>query len=141
MTQAGKEDFMLQGQMTKNVRKKGKFSIILREDDSNQCSYKINRHLFDTLKKYLAPFRSYQSKPRKIRCIETGQIFYSAREASYWVEANRKIAYSREASYWVEANRKIAYCDMNLIKQTCKGKQKTSYGYHWVFVEDSNNVL
>ena len=93
MTQARKEGFMLQGQMTKNVRKKGKFSIILREDDSNQCSYKINRHLFDTLKKYLAPFRSYQAKPRKIRCIETGQIFYSAREASYWVEANRKIAY------------------------------------------------
>ena len=125
MTQAGKEGFMLQGQMTKNVRTKGKFSIILREDDSNQCSYKINRHLFDTLKKYLEPFRSYQAKPRKIRCIETGQIFYSAREASYWVEANRK----------------IAYCDMNLIKQACKGKQKTSYGYHWEFVEDSNNVL
>ena len=70
-----KGSFMLQGQMTKNVRKKGKFSIILREDDSNQCSYKINRHLFDTLKKYLEPFRSYQAKPRKIRCIETGQIF------------------------------------------------------------------
>ena len=32
MTQAGKEGFMLQGQMTKNVRKKGKFSIILREE-------------------------------------------------------------------------------------------------------------
>ena len=107
---------MLQGQMTKNVRKKGKFSIILREDDSNQCSYKI---------KYLEPFRSYQAKPRKIRCIETGQIFKSAREAGYWVEANRK----------------IPYCDMNLIKQACKGKQKTSYGYHWEFVEDSENVL
>jgi len=31
------------------------------------------------------------------------------------------------------------YCDMNLIKQACKGKQKTSYGYHWEFVEDEIN--
>ena len=36
-----KGSFMLQGQMTKNVRKKGKFSIILKEDDSNQCSYEF----------------------------------------------------------------------------------------------------
>lgn len=105
-------------------RKVKKFSVILKEDDTNQCSYKIDRRVFDTLKKYLEPFRSFQTKAKKIRCVETGQVFNSAREASHWVE------FVRETNY----------CDMNLIKQCCKGKQKTSYGYHWEFVEvqDSN---
>ncbi len=92
-----------------------KFSITLRENNANPSSYKVDRKIFDTLKKYLEPFRSLQSKAKKIKCVETGQIFNSAREASRWIEFVRE----------------IYYCDMNLIKQACKGKQKTSYGYHW----------
>lgn len=41
--------------------------------------------------------------------------------------------------HWVEYVHETDYCDMNLIKQACKGKQKTSYGYHWEFVEDEIN--
>lgn len=102
--------------------KQRKFSITLRENDTNSCTYKVNRKIFDALKKYLEPFRSLQTKAKKIKCIETGQIFNSAREASHWIEFVRE----------------INYCDMNLIKQACKGKQKTSYGYHWEFVDEES---
>ena len=105
------------------LNKQRKFSVTLKENDSNSCTYRISRHLFDTLKKYLEPYRSFQAQARKIKCIETGKIFNSAREACHWVE------FVRETDY----------CDMNLIKQACKGKQKTSYGYHWEFVEDEIN--
>ena len=100
------------------LNKKRKFSITLRENDSNSCTYRVNRKIYDTLKKYLEPFQSYQPKPRKIKCLETGEIFNSAREACYWLEEKLK----------------MSYCNMDLIKQACRGKQKTSYGYHWEFV-------
>lgn len=99
-----------------------KFSITLRENGANSCTYKVNRKIFDTLKKYLEPFRSLQSQAKKIKCIETGQIFNCAREACHWLEAKHNI-----------------YCRMNLIKQACKGKQKTSYGYHWEFIEEKTD--
>ena len=35
--------------------------------------------------------------------------------------------------------RETCYCDMNLIKQACKGKQKTSCGYRWEFVKEESN--
>lgn len=60
--------------------KQRKFSITLRENNANPCTYKVDRKIFDTLKKYLEPFRSLQSQAKKIKCIETGQIFNSARE-------------------------------------------------------------
>lgn len=103
--------------------KQRKFSITLRENGANSCTYKVNRKIFDILKKYLEPFRSFQTKAKKIKCVETGQIFDSAREASRWVK------------FVIETD----YCDMNLIKQACKGKQKTSYGYHWEFAEEELN--
>ncbi len=106
------------------LNKKRKFSITLRENDSNSCTYRVNRKIYDTLKKYLEPFRSYQAQPRKIKCVETEEIFNSAREACYWLEEKLK----------------MSYCNMDLIKQACRGKQKTSYGYHWEFVEDSNEM-
>ena len=98
------------------------FSITLRENDANSYTYKVSRKIFDILKKHLEPFRSYQSMAKKIRCIETGKIFNSAREASHWVE------FARETAYY----------DMNLIKLACKGKQKTSHGYHWEFAEEES---
>lgn len=103
------------------LNKPHKFSITLKENDSNSCTYRIDRKLYDKLKVYLAPFRSYQAQAKKIKCVETGKIFNSAREACNWLK------FVRETDY----------CDMDLIKQCCRGKQKTSYGYHWEFVIDN----
>ena len=45
---------------------------------------------------------------------------------------------SRKASEWVSEIRENFYnaCNSDLIKQCCRGKQKTSYGYHWEFVKE-----
>lgn len=94
------------------------YTVILREKQTSIGTFKIPQNLYDRLVKELEPYRTHAQEAKKIRCIETGQIFKSAREASHWVMDNNK----------------IEYCDMNLIKQTCKGKQLTSYGFHWEFV-------
>ena len=96
----------------------GKFTIMLKENDESQGTYRINSRTFDILKKYLEPYRSLPPKTRKIRCVETGKIFNSAREASDWVEFVRE----------------ISYCNMDLIKNACRRKG-TSFGYHWEFVD------
>lgn len=109
---------MVETKFNQTVQKTNKFSVTLRENDINSCTYRIDQKLFDTLKKYLEPFRSMQPKPRKIKCVETGTIFNSAREASDWVEFVRE----------------IAYCNMDLIKNACRRKG-TSFGYHWEFAD------
>ena len=104
----------------KDLKSKKLYTVILKQEDIKMASYKISPQRFHVLLKKITPFRSLQEQSKKVRCIETGQIFENVRAASHWV------AFVRE-NY---------YCDMNLIRQACKGKQKTSYGYHWEFVEE-----
>jgi len=59
------------------------------------------------------------SEAKRVKCIETGTIFNCAGEAGNWVK------FAKE----------IYYCNFDLIKKTCKGKQHTSYGYHWEFAD------
>ena len=66
--------------------------------------------------------KSLHNVPKKIEAIETGQIFENARKASEWVSFIKEYGYNK--------------CDSDKIKQCCRGKQKTSYGYHWEFVKD-----
>ena len=55
---------------------------------------------------------NYNSK--KVRCIETGQIFNCERCANEFLGKTVK-------------NRNISAC--------CRGERKTSYGYHWEYIE------
>ena len=48
---------------------------------------------------------------------------------------------ARAASKWIAFVRETDYCDMDLIRLRCCGKQKTSYGYHWEFVENTIEVI
>lgn len=100
-------------------RAKNKYTVILRDNENEtQKSYRINQRIFYMLDKNLEKYRSYSPEPKKIKCVETGQVFNSAREASHWVEDNTE----------------TEYCNHLNIKQACKGKQETSYGFHWEFV-------
>ncbi len=83
-------------------------------------NYRVDIKRFNKIKESVEKYRSIGHICKKVRCIETGQIFENAREAARWV------AFAREMSY----------CDFGLIKQCCRGKQKTSYGYHWEFVNE-----
>lgn len=101
---------------------KNRCTVTLKQDDSGTIkTYRINDRLFYMLEKSLENFRSTSPKPRKIRCVETGEVFESARKASKWVE------------FVLE----ISYCDFNLIKAACKRQNGKSYGYHWEFVNEN----
>ena len=101
--------------------KKETYIVSLKENNLNAGTYRVNKTLFQLIKKQVAPYKSEQIKPRKVKCIETGKVFESASKASDWVRFVNE----------------LYNCDANLIKQACRGKQKTSYGYHWEFVIDN----
>ena len=103
----------------KEFKTKNLYMVILKQEEIKMGSYKISPQRFHKLLKKIKPFQSLPAPSKNIRCLETGQIFENAREASKWA------AFVRECDY----------CDSDLIKQCCRGKQKTSYGYHWEFVK------
>lgn len=84
--------------------------------------YKVEEKQFNDILDKIEKYRSIGHICKKVKCIETGQIFENARMASRWVSGIRENYYNA--------------CNFNLIKQCCRGKQKTSYGYHWEFVKD-----
>jgi len=104
----------------KEFKTKNLYMVILKQEEIKMGSYKISPQRFHKLLKKIKPFQSLPAPSKNVKCLETGQIFENAREASKWA------AFVRECDY----------CDSDLIKQCCRGKQKTSYGYHWEFVKD-----
>ena len=106
-------------QYTKPVKTKvKKYTAILMQEDIKMGTYKLNKRQLDSLISKIKQFRSLPEPKKKIRCVETGKVFDCARDASEWVEFVRE----------------IDYCRMDYLKLACKGKRKTSYGYHWEFV-------
>ena len=94
---------------------------IFYEIQKDLGSYKISSEKFNLLMEKIKPFRSLQEQSKKVRCLETGQIFENARAASNWV------AFVRE-NY---------YCSIDTIRLCCRGCQKTAFGYHWEYIENS----
>lgn len=94
--------------------------ITLKQEGVLMGNYKVDEKRFNKVKENLEKYRSIGRICKKVRCIETGQIFENAKVAAKWA------AFARERSY----------CESDLIKQCCRGKQKTSYGYHWEWVNE-----
>ena len=92
--------------------------ITLKQEDVLMGKYKVEEEQFNQIKEKVEQYRSIGHTCKKVRCIETGQVFENAKMASRWVSEIRE-------NY---------YCSSDQIKQCCRGKQKTSYGYHWEFV-------
>lgn len=99
---------------------KSKYRITLKQEDIKMGTYKLPEEMFNSIKTDIEQYRSFGYPSKKVRCIETGQIFENAGIAAKWA------AFVRERNY----------CDQDLIKQCCRGKQKTSYGYHWEWVNE-----
>ena len=76
--------------------------------------YKVEEKQFNDIKDRIEKYRSIGHICKKVRCIETGQIFENARMACRWVSEIRENYYNA--------------CNFNLIKQCCRGKHKTAYG-------------
>ena len=107
-------------QYIKPKKLKIKYTAILKQEDIKMGTYKLNQKQTNTLIKKIEKYRSLPEPKKKIRCIETGQIFESARDAAEWVEFVRE----------------IDYCRADYIKLVCKGKHKTCFGYHWEFAKE-----
>lgn len=99
---------------------KSHYRIILMQEDIKMGTYKVQKEIFESLKSEIEQYRSFGYPCKKVRCIETGQVFENAGVAAKW------------AAFATERN----YCNLDLIKQCCRGKQKTSYGYHWEWVNE-----
>lgn len=96
--------------------------IILKDVNEKSFTYRISEDLYLQFKKDLKPYRSESTKPRPVRCIETGEVFECTRKAHTWL-------YNNGVSTNYSAN--------SGIKNACKDKQRTAYGFHWEFVEES----
>ena len=105
----------------KAIKSKKIYTAILKQEDIKMGSYKISSEKFNLLMEKIKPFRSLQEQSKKVRCLEPGQIFENARAASNWV------AFVRE-NY---------YCSIDTIRLCCRGCQKTAFGYHWEYIENS----
>lgn len=117
---AGKECLMLKEKMPKNVNKRSAFIVRLESNENASETYRLTEDLFLEIKKKIEPYRSIGIKAKPVRCIETGEIFRCAKQAANWLKKMR-LTYSYSAD--------------SIVKDACKGKKETAYGYHWEFVE------
>ena len=70
-------------------------------------------------KEKLSKLMKAKSVGKKVRCVETGRIFDSVRDAEEFMHPN-------------EPRKKIKA--KTNISMVCNGRSKTAYGYHWEFV-------
>lgn len=112
------EPYRIQYPKAKTFR--SNYRIELKQENIKMGTYKVPKEMFEKIKSEIKQYQSIGVPSKKVRCIETGKIFKNAGEAAKWA------AFARERNY----------CDQDLIKQCCRGKQKTSYGYHWEFVNE-----
>lgn len=99
---------------------KSRCRIILKQEHIRMGTYKVPEEIFNIVKSDIEQYQSFGYPSKKVRCIETGKVFENAGVAAKWA------AFVRER----------CYCNQDLIKQCCRGKQKTSYGYHWEWVNE-----
>ncbi len=106
--------------MKKITNKKPRYLIRLGETESSLKSYRVSKEIFISIKKFIEPYRSYGYISKKVRCVETGEIFKNSKAANLWL---------------IKENKTNKYDAHNSIRNVCKDKQKTAYGFHWEFIE------
>ena len=99
-----------------------KYSVTLKKDNKTVSTYNIDGYAFIAVERDLRPYCRNDKNAKKVKCIDLGLVFRCAKSASLWL---------------VEEGL-LKHCSANGIKQACRGKQKTSYGYRWEFVETSD---
>lgn len=112
------EPYRIQYPKAKSFR--SNYRIELKQEEIKMGTYKVPKEMFEKIKSEIEQYHSTGISPKKVRCIETGKVFENAGVAAKWA------SFVRERSF----------CQPNLIKQCCRGKQKTSYGYHWEWVNE-----
>ena len=109
--------------MTNEKITKTPYIIRLTINEKNSETYRVSKDLFITIKNIIKPYQSFKNKPKKVKCIETGEIFENAKDANDML-IQKGISYSYDA--------------YNRIKEVCNKKRKTAYGLHWEFIDQQN---
>ena len=110
--------------MYKNKNQSPKISpyiIRIVEDETVIGTYRVSKEMFLSVQKDAAPYQTFRAKTKKVKCIETGEIFNSA------MHANEVL---------VEKGLAKSYSAYIRIKEVCNKKKNTAYGFHWEFVEE-----
>lgn len=76
------------------------------------CSYKCMRET-EVKKKSSQRASRREYAQRRVKCIETGEVFKSAKDAALWIKA-----------------------EATTIRAVCRGDRETVRGYHWAYVEE-----
>lgn len=114
------EPYRIQYPKAKTFR--SNYRIELKQENIKMGTYKVPKEVFVSIQGDIEQYRSLGIPCKKVRCIETGEIFRNAKDASRWLANIQECYYNKY--------------NPDLIKQCCRGKQKTSYGYHWEFVNE-----
>ena len=101
--------------------KTSSYIIRLIVNDSVVGTYRVSKKIFLSMQKDLSPYKSCKEKSKKVKCVETGEIFNSAKQANEML-VKKGLSYS--------------YTAYIRIKNACKNREETAYGFHWQFVDE-----
>ena len=57
---------------------KNKYRIVLKQEDVKMGTYKVKQKHFFEIKEKIAKYRSLPEQKKKIKCVETGNVFECA---------------------------------------------------------------
>ncbi len=103
------------------LSKNSPYIIRLMRNDAVLGTYRVNQEIFLSVQKDLSPYKSCKEKAKKVKCVETGEIFNSAKQANEML-VKKGLSYS--------------YTAYIRIKNACKNREETAYGFHWQFVDE-----
>lgn len=107
--------------MQKVKFKKTPYIIRLMHEASTIGTYRVSKEIFLSVTKKLKPCQSFRQEPKKIRCVETGEIFKNAKEVNELL---------------IQQGKSTSYSAFSRIKDVCNKKREKAYGYHREFIDD-----
>ena len=107
--------------MSKQTPKSTPYIVRLLENDTVIGTYRVSKEIFLSIQNEVKPYQTFRKKTKKVKCIETGEIFNSAKQANEML---------------VEKGLAGSYTAYSRIKDVCHNRKDTAYGFHWEFVKD-----
>ena len=107
--------------MSKQTPKSTPYIVRLLENDTVIGTYRVSKEIFLSIQNEVKPYQTFREKTKKVKCIETGEIFNSAKQANEML---------------VEKGLAGSYTAYSRIKDVCHNRKETAYGFHWEFVKD-----
>ena len=107
--------------MSKQTPKSTSYIVRLLENDTVIGTYRVSKEIFLSIQNEVKPYQTFREKTKKVKCIETGEIFNSAKQANEML---------------VEKGLAGSYTAYSRIKDVCHNRKDTAYGFHWEFVKD-----